>query len=91
MASYIMLYIDNKFMLGVESTYIDRVKGYLIINFRKKLPHLSRWKPHIVTFWLYISDGDNKKLAEFMVKGIKKRKQSLYLKLDNSTMEKWYV
>ena len=82
--------IDDKPLLRVVS--IDREKDYLVFNFKERayIPRLSRWKPHKVTFWLYVSDGDDKKLAEFITKGARKRKNSLYVKLDNRYMVKSY-
>ena len=90
--AFILPYLDDKPIWRVESAEKDWVKGYLIINFhdRKDIPRISRWKNHKVSFVLVNNDETDKNLAEFIIKGVKKRGKVLYLKINSEYMVKEY-
>lgn len=85
-----MFYIDDKPTWHVDSVYEDDIKGCLEINFYKKAPFVSWWRKHTVSVY-FICGDEEKKVAEFITRGAKRWKNTLYLKILNEYMRKSYV
>lgn len=91
MISYVAVYIDGKRINLVTEIGMDEVAGYITLTFtdRGYMPRISRFKYHKVQliYW----QGDRIGAHGIIItKGLKRRKNTLYLKISDKFMEKWY-
>lgn len=90
MIGYVAVYIDKERIYRVTEIGQNEVSGYISLTFadRGYIPRISRFKYHMVQliYWQGDRIGATK---EIITKGLKRRKNTLYLKISNMFMEKW--
>lgn len=87
----VTVHIDGKLLNRVLEIERDDVSGYISLTFtnRKYIPRISRFKYHKVQL-IYWSGDWIKASGVVITKGLKRRKNVLYLKISDKFMEKWY-
>ena len=85
----VTVYIDGKLLNRVLEIGRDDVSGYISLTFtdRKYIPRISRFKYHKVQLICWNGNGI-KASSVVITKGLKRRKNTLYLKISNMFMEK---
>ena len=82
-------YIDDKRLYMISEIGINEPLGYINLVFvdRGYIPRISRFKYHEVQL-IYCSNGTIKASGKIITKGLKRRKNTLYLKISDMFMEK---
>lgn len=85
----VTVHIDGKLLNWVLEIGRDDVSGYINLTFtdRKYIPRISRFKYHKVQL-IYWSGNGIKASNEVITRGLKRRKNTLYLKISDMFMEK---
>ena len=85
----VVVYIDGKPINWVLSIGRDDISGDLILTFksRKDIPKISRFRYHKVEL-KYVYKHELKVAYVVIIKGFKRRKNDLYLKISDLFMEK---
>lgn len=91
MIGSVKVYIDEKPIYRVSEIGRDEVLGYISLTFadRGYIPRISRFKYHKVQL-IYCCNGTIMASGKIITKGHKRRKNTLYLKISDKFMEKWY-
>ena len=85
-------YIDDKRLYMISEIGINELLGYINLVFvdRGYIPRISRFKYHKLQLIYFDEDGCFKASHIYITKGLKRRKNTLYLKISDKFMEKWY-
>lgn len=92
MIGSVKVYIDEKPIYRVSEIGRAEESKYMSLTFadRGYMPRISRFKYHKVQL-IYCCDGKIMASGKIITKGLKRRKNTLYLKISDKFMEKWYA
>lgn len=90
MSGYVAVYIDEERINRVTEIGRDEISGYISLTFTDHgyMPRISRFKYHKLQLIYSDEDGCFKASHVYITKGLKRRKNTLYLKISNMFMEK---